>query len=55
MDVATLQAGRWVENQLAERDRDRRPRHTLEELLGEGGDEGRDSVPEVGDAWALGR
>lgn len=36
VDVATLQAGRYVENQLAERDRDGRPRHTLEELLGEG-------------------
>lgn len=37
MDVATLQAGRWVENKLAERDRDGRPRYTIEELIGERG------------------
>ncbi len=36
VDVATLQAGRYVENKLAERDKDGRPRHTLEELIGEG-------------------
>jgi len=32
-----LQAGRYVENKLAERDKDGRPRHTIEELLGERG------------------
>ena len=37
VDVATLQAGRYVENKLAERDKDGRPRYSIEELLGERG------------------
>lgn len=36
MDVATLQAGRWVEGKLAERDKQGRPVHSLERLLGQG-------------------
>lgn len=37
LDVATLQAGRYIENKLAERDKDGRPLYSLEGLLrGEG-------------------
>lgn len=39
MDVATLQVGRWIEGKLAERDKQGRPVHSLERLLGKG--EGR--------------
>jgi hypothetical protein len=33
LDVATLQLGRWIENNLGERRKDGRPVYTLEELL----------------------
>lgn len=33
LDVATLQAGRYIENKLSERDKDGRPLHTLQEIL----------------------
>ena len=37
LDVATLQAGRYIENKLSERDKDGRPLYSLEGLLrGEG-------------------
>lgn len=41
MDVATLQVGRWVEGKLAERDKQGRPRHSLEQLLGQGAKRGQ--------------
>ena len=41
MDVATLQVGRWVEGKLAERDKQGRPVHSLDRLLGQADKETR--------------
>jgi hypothetical protein len=38
VDAACLTFGRWVENRLAERDREGRPVHTIDELLREEGE-----------------
>lgn len=35
LDLACLQAGRWIENRLAETDDEGKPKHTLAALLGQ--------------------
>ena len=55
MDVATLQAGRWIENKLSERDDKGKPVWTIEKLIGEPGRKAQPAPGQFGSLKAMAR